>query len=221
MANILVIDDEPDLVRFVARALEADGHAVTTSTGGSAGLQAALSPDLDLVVLDLLMPGVDGRAVLGGVLAVRPDAKVLVLSAISEVGTKVDCLERGAVDYLNKPFAIRELVARVRLRLGDTQATRTEPHLRVGDIMLDTRRHELHIGGRVTALSPRESTLLQHFMRKADRVCTRSELLSAVWGYGFDTETNVVDVYVARLRHKLRADVIQTIRNVGYQLQSG
>ena len=117
MARILVIDDEPELARFVRRALENEGHQVAVSTGGAEGLSRALADRPDLVVLDLRMPGVNGQAVLGGVLAQDAEQKVLVLSAAADVETRVECLERGAVDFLAKPFSVRELVARVRARL--------------------------------------------------------------------------------------------------------
>jgi DNA-binding response OmpR family regulator len=222
MGRILLIDDEPELVRFVRRALEVDGHTVRIALDGAEGLREAVVGDQDLVILDLLMPGVDGRAVLSGLLAVRPGARVLVLSAVGDVGVRVDVLEQGAVDFLAKPFSVRELLARVRYRLRD--GARAEQHgsetMVVGAITLDVRQRTLRIGERVTSLSQREFLLLQHLMRNADNVCSRAELLSEVWGYAFDPATNVVDVYVARLRHKIRSDVIQTVRNVGYQLQS-
>jgi DNA-binding response OmpR family regulator len=222
MARILVIDDEPELVRFVARALEAVGHQVTCATDGAVGLGMALSDLPDLVILDLVMPGVDGRHVLRAIHAARPELRVLVLSAEADVGARVELLEAGAVDFLGKPFAIRELLARVRARTpgegGDPQRPEV---LRVGAITLDVQARILDIEGRRQTLSQREFLLLRHLMCRVDRVCSREELLGEVWGYAFDPSTNVVDVCVARLRHKLRRDVIRTVRNVGYQLQSG
>ena len=221
MSTILVIDDEPDPLRFVKRALEAEGHHVLTATDGAVGLRMALTETPDLIILDLLMPGVDGRAVLSGVLTSQPSARVLVLSATADLGARIECLEQGAIDFLAKPFAVRELTARVRSRLREASVTRDHDVLRAGRVELNIQTRQLHIDGRATALSQREFMLLQHFMRKADSVCSREELLSEVWGYAFDPSTNVVDVYVARLRAKLRRDRIQTVRNVGYQLQSG
>jgi DNA-binding response OmpR family regulator len=221
MCKILVIDDEPDLVRFVRRALEAEGHHVIVATDGAEGLRLALTERPDLLVLDLLMPGVDGRAVLHGVLAARPDARILVLSAAADVDVRVGCLESGAVDFLAKPFAVRELQARVASRLRDRASGPEDERLRAGGLTLDLTRRQLRVDGRTIDLSQREFLLLQHFMRRADRVCTRQELLTAVWGYEFESSTNVVDVYVARLRGKLHRDVIQTVRSVGYQLASG
>ncbi|MDX6282664.1 MAG: hypothetical protein QOH03_3735 [Kribbellaceae bacterium] len=220
MTTILVVDDEPELVRFVRRGLEAEGYQVLTATDGADGLRMALTRKPDLMVLDLRMPEVDGEAVMAGVLARCPATRILVLSAAADVQARVRCLEQGAVDILAKPFAIRELLARIRFRLREsTDRDPDEFMLRVGPITLDVRTRRLRVDGAEAALSEREFLLMQHFMRKPDLVCSRSELLSAVWGYDFDPATNVVDVCVRRLRAKMTRDVIQTVRNVGYQLQ--
>jgi DNA-binding response OmpR family regulator len=220
MTTILVVDDEPELVRFIRRALEAEGYQVLTAGGGAEGLRLALTRKPDLMVLDLRMPEVDGEAVMAGVLARSPATRVLVLSAVADVEARVRCLEQGAVDILAKPFAIRELLVRVRSRLrAPTDQGQDEYLLRVGPITLDVRARRLRVDGSESALSEREFLLMQHFMRKPDMVCSRSELLAAVWGYDFDPATNVVDVCVRRLRAKMTRDVIQTVRNVGYQLQ--
>lgn len=222
VAHILVIDDEPELVRFIARALEAAGHVVTFANDGAVGLGLALNDVPDLVILDLVMPGVDGRNVLRALHAARPDIRILVLSAEADVGARVELLEAGAVDFLAKPFAIRELLARVAARVnqGDPLEPPRSDVLRVGPIALDVQARTLDVDGRQENLSHREFMLLRHLMCRADRVCSREELLAEVWGYAFDPSTNVVDVCVARLRHKLRRNVIRTVRNVGYELQS-
>ncbi|WP_329474734.1 response regulator transcription factor [Kribbella sp. NBC_01484] len=220
MTKILVIDDEPDLVRFVRRALEAEGYQVLTSTNGLDGIRLALDQQPALIVLDLVMPGMHGEAVLSALMAQDSAFRVLVLSATADVQLRIGCLEQGAVDFLAKPFAVRELVARVRGRLGEDTAHRQKNRLRVGDIVLDLEARQLLVDGRPTVLSKREFLLLRHLMRNADVVCSRQELLSEVWGYDFDPATNVVDVCVGRLRSKVRPDLIVTVRNVGYQLQS-
>ena len=220
MTKILVIDDEPDLVRFVRRALEAEGYQVLTSTNGLDGIRLALDQQPALIVLDLVMPGMHGEAVLSALMAQDSAFRVLVLSATADVQLRIGCLEQGAVDFLAKPFAVRELIARVRGRLGEDTAHRQKNRLRVGDIVLDLEARQLLVDGRPTALSKREFLLLRHLMRNADVVCSRQELLSEVWGYDFDPATNVVDVCVGRLRSKVRPDLIVTVRNVGYQLQS-
>jgi len=217
MARVLVVDDEPRICRFVSRALTAHGHVVETSTGGADALARAAERSFDLVVLDLLMPGMDGFAVLNGLLERDGSSKVLVLSAVGDVEAKVQCLRGGAVDYLAKPFAIAELLARVDARLvAHSAVPSTSRWLRVGAVELDLQRRELNAGGRRTALSEREFLLLSHLMRRADEVCTRDELLAEVWGFCFDPRSNVVDVYVRRLRSKLAREHIETVRNVGY-----
>ena len=220
MTKILVIDDEPDLVRFVRRALEAEGYQVLTSTNGLDGIRLALEEQPALIVLDLLMPGMHGEAVLSALIAQDSALRVVVLSATADVQLRIGCLEQGAVDFLAKPFAVRELIARVRGRLGEDTAHRRKNRLRVGDMVLDLEARQLLVDGRPTVLSKREFLLLRHLMRNADVVCSRQELLSEVWGYDFDPATNVVDVCVGRLRSKVRPDLIVTVRNVGYQLQS-
>ncbi len=220
MTKILVIDDEPDLVRFVRRALEAEGYQVLSATNGLEGLRLALDQSPALIVLDLVMPGMHGEAVLSALMAQDSAYRILVLSATADVQLRIGCLEQGAVDFLTKPFAMRELIARVRGRLGEDVAQRRKNRLRVGNIALDLEARQLFVDGRPTALSKREFLLLRHLMRNADVVCSRQELLSEVWGYDFDPTTNVVDVCVGRLRSKVRPDLILTVRNVGYQLQT-
>ncbi|GAA3585121.1 response regulator transcription factor [Kribbella ginsengisoli] len=220
MTKILVIDDEPDLVKFVKRALETDGYQVLTTTNGFDGIRLALTERPDLVVLDLIMPGVNGEAVLSALMAQDPGLRVLILSATGDVQLRISCLEQGAVDFLAKPFAVRELIARVRSRLRETATMRRRDTLQVGNIVLDLQARQLLVDGKPTVLSQREFLLLLHLMRNANAVCTRQELLSEVWGYDFDPATNVVDVCIGRLRAKLRPDLIVTVRNVGYQLQS-
>jgi DNA-binding response OmpR family regulator len=220
VTKILVIDDEPDLVRFVRRALESECYQVLTATDGLDGIRLAVGERPDLVVLDLIMPGVSGEAVLSALMAQDPALRVLILSAMGDVQLRIACLEQGAVDFLAKPFAVRELIARVRNRLQETSMNRRRDILQVGEIVLDLQARQLLVDGAPTPLSQREFLLLLHLMRNADTVCSRQELLSEVWGYDFDPATNVVDVCVRRLRAKLRPDLIVTVRNVGYQLQS-
>jgi DNA-binding response OmpR family regulator len=223
MTKILVVDDEPDLVGFVRSALEAEGFQVITAADGTDGLRLALTTRPDLVILDLLMPGLDGQAVLTALMAHDRSMRILVLSATEDRQVRVACLEQGAVDFLAKPFVVRELIARVRSRLRpDGVAGTAWPSevLRTGAIVLDTRTRRLQVGERSAELPQREFLLLQHLMRHPDVVCSRQELLSEVWGYDFDPATNLVDVCIGRLRSKLRSDMIRTVRNVGYQLQT-
>jgi DNA-binding response OmpR family regulator len=149
-------------------------------------------------------------------MAAIPGQRVLVLSALSDVESKVRSLELGASDYMTKPFALAELIARVRARLRESAAPPVERFVQVGHVTLDQERHTAELDGRKVSLSCREVDLLAYLMRRAGTVCSRDQLLAGVWEYQFDPRTNVVDVYVRRLRQKLGCDVIETVRNVGY-----
>jgi two-component system OmpR family response regulator len=216
MTRVLVIDDEPRIVSFVQRALAAEGMAAEGVLDGARGLEKILTGGYDLVLLDLLMPSMDGLAVLSRAMEHRPQQPVLVLSALSDVQTKVRCLGLGAADYLSKPFALAELLARVRARLRATGGYRDDPTLSVAGIDLDVRRREADAGEGPVGMSDREFLLLHHLMSHAGEVCTRQEILAEVWGCSFDPGTNVVDVYIRRLRSKLGPLTIETVRNVGY-----
>jgi two-component system, OmpR family, response regulator len=220
MARVLVVDDEPRIVSFISRALSAEGIGVDSAHDGSRGLQLARTRRYDLVVLDLLLPGLDGVSVLRGIIESRPDQRVLVLSALSDVDSKVRCLEIGASDYLPKPFAISEFLARVRARLRQPTGPIVPRTLAAGRLALDQVRRVADVGAGPVGLSEREFLLLQHLMRKEGEVCTREEILADVWGYTFDPGSNVVDVYVGRLRSKLGSELIETVRNVGYRLEA-
>jgi two-component system OmpR family response regulator len=218
-----VIDDEPRIVDFLARALVAHGFSVDRARGGVEGLARACPEPYALVVLDLRMPHVDGLAVLAGTLAVRPEQRLLVLSALGDVETKVRALELGACDYLTKPFAAAELLARIgaQLRRPGIAPGLTAPRVeRLAGIELDLDRRTADAGRGPVGLSTREFELLRHLMARQGDVCTREELLREVWGCEFDPGTNVVDVGIRRLRSKLGADVVATMRNVGYALEA-
>jgi two-component system OmpR family response regulator len=221
MPRILVVDDEPKICRFVSRALERDGHSVATTGVGTDALQLAREGGFALVVLDLMLPGMSGFDVLRLMLAHQPGQRVLVLSAFGDVSAKIECFASGAIDYLAKPFAVAELVARVRLRASEPSLSPTRRWLRVGAVSLDLDRRTVTVQGRVIHLPHREFALLSQLMRRAGEVCGRDELLANVWGFTFDTSSNVVDVYVRRLRTKLGADSIETVRHVGYSFVAG
>ena len=221
MARILVVDDEPRICRFVSRALERDGHAVTVAGTGPEAVRHAADDDYALVILDLILPGLSGLDVLRAILANQPSQRVLMLSAIGDVATKVECFRNGAVDYMAKPFAVAELVARVRVRASEPRAAAVRRWLTVGDVSLDLQRRRATVDGRSTELSQREFFLLNHLMQRAGQVCRREQLLAEVWGYTFDTSSNVLDVYIRRLRAKLDPSCIETVRNAGYCFISG
>ena len=217
--RILLVEDEPRIRDFITRALVTAGYGVTAAACGTEGLRLAQAREYDLVILDLIMPDVDGRAVLAQVLQERREQAVMVLSCLADVTTKVDCLELGAQDYLTKPFSLAELLARVRVRL------RWEPHaanevLRAGELILDVGRLEANIGHGPVPLTRLEFLLLRELMEHAGQSVGKGQLLASVWGYDFDPGSNVVDVCVRRLRSKLGFDLIKTVRGEGYQLAS-
>jgi DNA-binding response OmpR family regulator len=221
MRRILVIDDEKSLVSLVARALTANGYRVKSAYNGANGLELLRTGRFELVVLDLLLPDVDGLSVLSDTMRERPEQRVIVLSAVTDVESRVRCLEAGAADYVPKPFALAELLARVRNQLRHPVTSDSDERvLRAGGVTLELLRRVADVGEGPVNLSEREFLLLQHLMRRRGQVCTREQLLGDVWGYTFDPGTNVVDVYVGRLRAKLGTELIETIRSVGYALQA-
>jgi DNA-binding response OmpR family regulator len=219
IGRILVIDDEQRILNFVRRGLEAEGMAVDVARDGADGLRLALASAYDLVVLDLVMPGLDGHAVLRRILERKPSQPVLILSALNDTASKVSCLERGAEDYISKPFSLEELLARVHARLRS--AARSSPtRLQAGEISLDLIRRHADAGTGPIPLAEREFLLLGELMRNAGHTVSKERLLSSVWGYHFDPGSNVVDVYVRRLRAKLGAETIVTVRGVGYRIDA-
>ena len=217
--RILLVDDEDRILNFVSRGLRAEGFDVDVALEAPKGLELAVSGGYDLVILDLVMPGLDGFGFLRRVLERRPTQAVLVLSALTDTASKVASLELGAEDYLAKPFSLEELLARVRARLRSA-AKSNGTVLRVGRLSLDVVRREADVGGRRVALSDREFLLLQELLRASGRTVSKERLLSAVWGYHFDPRSNVVDVYVRRLRAKLGPEIIATMRGEGYRIDA-
>jgi len=221
MAKILVIDDEPRILDFVARALTSAGYAVSSRSDGLSGLDAAIEGSFDLVILDLRLPGISGEAVLAKLRAERPRQAVIMLSGMSDVADKVRLLNLGADDYITKPFASPELLARVVARLRALGEQADGPVLEVGRVVLDHKRRTVDVGTGPVQLTDREFRLLSELMRRPGVVCTREELLAEVWGYWFDPGSNVVDVVVRRLRRKLGDGLVLTVRNVGYVFSGG
>jgi DNA-binding response OmpR family regulator len=220
--EILVVEDEVGIADFLQRGLRAEGYGVMVAVDGEEGARLALEPEVDLVVLDRMLPRVDGLEVLERVRRVRPALPVIMLTARAEVAERVEGLDSGATDYVTKPFAFEELLARIRARLRDGAAG-SETMLEAAGVRLDLLSREARRGGVATRLPEREADLLAHLIRNAGRVCSREELLSSVWGYDHDPGTNVVQVYVGYLRRKLaRPDCpapIETVRSVGYRLR--
>lgn len=214
--RILVIDDEPHISGFVARALEHARYRVEVAASAPHGIERASCGSCDLVILDLIMPDLDGRAVLTAILKARPGQAVLVLSCNSDVATKVECLDLGARDYLTKPFSLAELIARVRAGLRET-AMRGEV-TRVGELILDASRLAADSGDGPVALTRLEFLCLRALIERAGEPVTKSELLASVWGIDFDPGSNLVDVCIRRLRAKLGYSLVETVRGEGYRL---
>jgi two-component system, OmpR family, response regulator len=221
--RILVVDDEPHIRAMVNRALESAGYAIDSAADGSAGLALALAGDYQLVILDLVMPHADGRDIIGRLRRERPDEPVLVLSCLSDITTKVACLDMGAQDFLTKPFSIDELLARVRVQLrGDHQPGEHQPAdlVRAGHLVLDLGRMQADAGLGPVPLTRLEVMLLRELMEHTGESVPKDTLLASVWGLDFNPGSNVVDVCVRRLRSKLGFDLIETVRGAGYRLAS-
>jgi two-component system copper resistance phosphate regulon response regulator CusR len=221
--RILVVEDEAKVASFVRRALEEESYAVDVCADGARGLDLAREGCYDLVILDLMLPGMPGLEVLKTLRKEQVAAPVLILTARSELDQKVKGLDAGADDYLTKPFAIEELLARVRvlLRRGSGEAAGV---LQVDDLVLNPATREVTRGGKRIELTAKEYALLEYLMRNAGRVLTRPMIAEHVWNQDFDTFTNVIDVYVNYLRNKIdrgqERKLLQTIRGSGYTLKA-
>jgi DNA-binding response OmpR family regulator len=216
--RILIVEDEPRIRAFVARGLAAEGFAVDECGDGRAALECVLHTPYDLVVLDLLLPRLDGLSFLRELQRRRPELPVLILSARADLPTKLRGFELGARDYLAKPFSLDELVARVRVQLRAWPGADGNL-IRAGRVTLDLARRQVSVDGEISALSDREFRLLQQLAEHTGDTVSRERLLANVWGYHFDPRSNVVDVCIRRLRKKLGTGVqIETVRNVGYRL---
>jgi len=220
--RVLVVEDEKKTASFVRKALQAEGFAVDVCHNGDDALAAARATSFDGIVLDIMLPGRDGLSVLRQLRAQNNATPVLLLSARGEVNERVEGLNAGADDYLPKPFVIAELVARVRAlgrRGGESKST----ILQVGGLTLDTVSHRAQRGGKIFELTAREFRLLEFLMRSAGRICGRMTIIEKVWDYDFDPGTNLVDVYVKRLREKIddgfEAKLLHTVRGIGYVLK--
>jgi len=220
--RILVVEDEKKTASFIRKALQAEGFAVDVCGNGDDALAAAAATPFDALVLDIMLPGRDGLSVLSQLRERKNATPVLLLSARGEVNERVAGLNAGADDYLPKPFIIAELVARVRAlvrRGGDNKST----VLRLADLALDTISHEVKRGNAKIELTVREYRLLEFLLRNTGRICGRMSIIEKVWDYDFDPGTNLVDVYVKRLREKIddgfEPKLLHTVRGIGYVLK--
>ena len=219
---ILVVEDERRLAQVVRKVLEEEGHTVDVAHDGEDGLAMAMDGSHDVIVLDILLPGIDGIEVCQRLRAGRVDTPILLLTALNAVDDRVRGLDAGADDYLPKPFAFQELLARLRA-LGRRRVQAREPdQLQTADLVLDLRRRRAQRAGKTVELSPKEFALLEFLLRNEGRVVTRSQILDHVWGYDYSPESNLVDVYVTYLRRKVdrghKRSLIRTVRGAGYAL---
>jgi DNA-binding response OmpR family regulator len=222
--RVLIAEDEKKVASFIRKALREASYAVDEVHDGEAALEMALSTQYDAIILDIMMPGRDGLSVLKLLRAERIDSPVLILTARGEVSERIEGLELGADDYMAKPFAMRELLARI-----SSMTRRAAPEkaalVRVGDLKLNGLNREVTRAGVKIQLAVREFALLEFLMRGPDRVHSRTSLCEHVWDYHFDTGTNVVDVYIQRLRRKIddghEVKLLHTVRGVGYMLREG
>lgn len=218
MSRILLAEDEVRISSFVEKGLRAAGFTTVVAATGPDALEHALTGGFDLLVLDIGLPGFDGFEVLRRLRAARVELPVIVLTARTSADDTLASLEGGANDYMPKPFRFDELLARIRLRMAD--ATRgVEAILAVDGLQLDLHSRRAIVRGREVELSAREFALAEEFLRNPDRVLSREQLLSRVWGYDFDPGSNIVDVYVGYLRSKLGSEHIETVRGMGYRLR--
>jgi heavy metal response regulator len=220
--RVLVVEDEKKTASFIRKALQAEGFAVDVCHDGTAALVAPTTTPYDVIVLDVMLPGRDGLSVLKQWRQRNVPAPVLLLSARGAVNERVEGLDAGADDYLAKPFELAELAARVRALTRRNSENRS-PILRVADLTLDTLSRQASRGGALIELTTREFRLLEFLMRSAGRLCSRMMILEKVWDYDFDPATNLVDVYIRRLREKIddpfEPRLLHTVRGMGYVLK--
>ncbi len=221
--RILVIEDEKRIAEFVARGLDSAGYSVDSAGDGAGALEMINSADYDLILLDLMLPDMDGLTVLEKIRARQTSPPVLILSALGAVDDRVKGLEHGADDYLSKPFSFTELLARVRalLRRGQPLPER----LQVGDLVMDCIRRKVTRGGEPIELAPKEFSILEYLMRNSGRAISRMMIVEHVWEMDYDGLTNIVDVYIRHLRAKVDdrwpEKIIHTVRRVGYMVKAG
>lgn len=218
--KILLVEDEPGISRMLQRGLMTQGYETVAADNGNDGLRLAVEEDVDLVLLDIMLPGLDGRQILKRIRLRKPELPIIMLTAKDELSSKVSSLDDGANDYLTKPFALEELLARIRV-LSRRPEQAGSPVIEVGELRVDFLAHRVWVSGRQVDLSSREFALLEYFLKHPGHVLSRQQILAAIWDYSFDPGSNVVDVYVRYLRKKIdrpgKPSVITTVRGTGYR----
>jgi two-component system OmpR family response regulator len=220
--KVLLVEDEERIASFVRKGLQAQGMVVDHFDNGDDGYAAALNAPFDIVLLDIMLPGRDGLSILKNLRLKGITTPVIVLTARSELNERLEGLNLGADDYLVKPFYVDELIARIHA-VSRRSSGSASNSLTVGSLVLDLHNREVHLGGERIELANREFNLLELLMRSPGRIYSRVQILERVWNYDFDPNTNVVDVYIRRLRAKIDSDpgnsAIETVRGVGYRLR--
>jgi len=223
--KVLLIEDDREAASYLIQALDEAGHVTHHASDGETGYAMASSMDYDVLIVDRMLPRRDGLSIVESLRAEGNKTPVLILSALGEVDDRVTGLRAGGDDYLTKPYAFSELLARVEVLNRRASARESETVYRVGDLELDRLSHSVKRAGREITLQPREFRLLEYLMRHAGQVVTRTMLLENVWDYHFDPQTNVIDVHVSRLRGKIEKGfdkpILHTIRGAGYMLKGG
>ncbi|CAM4226270.1 winged helix-turn-helix domain-containing protein [Vibrio agarivorans] len=224
--KVLVIEDDKETNQYLVQSLKQQGWAVDSASNGQDGLFLGLEGQHDVIILDRMLPGIDGLTVLSTLRAANVAARVLILSALDSVDERVKGLKQGGDDYLTKPFALSELIARVEIlssRVASMTASLQSNKLHNGPLELDLLAHHAVLSGRKIELQAKEFQLLKYLLEHVDQVVTRSLLFEAVWDYNFDPQTNVIDVHIARLRKKIdlegQPNLIETVRGAGYRMR--
>lgn len=221
--RILVIEDDPEIARYLRKGLSEAGHTVEHADNGRDGLYLATGESFDAIVLDRLLPQMDGLTVLTALRATGASIPVLILSALSQVDDRIKGLRAGGDDYLVKPFALSELLARLEVITRRSQPVETDNELRIANLVLNRLSRQVHRAGEEIVLKPQEYRVLEYLMRHSGQVVTRTMLLENVWDYHFDPQTNVIDVHMSRLRAKIDKapwpPLIHTLRGAGYCLR--
>jgi two-component system, OmpR family, response regulator len=222
--RLLVIEDDRDAADYLVKAFREVGHVADSATDGEEGLALALDGQYDVLIVDRMLPKLDGLALIGTLRAKKIETPALILSALGQVDDRVKGLRAGGDDYLPKPYSFSELLARVEVLSRRRGGRNEETVLQVGDLELDRLSHQVHRGEEEISLQPREFRLLEYLMRHAGQVVTRTMLLENVWDYHFDPQTNVIDVHISRLRSKIdkgfSQPLLHTVRGAGYMIRA-
>ncbi len=222
--HILIIEDDQGVATYLAKGLREHGHAVEVANDGKDGLFLALSESFDAMIIDRMLPNVDGLSIVRSVRQADIPTPILILSALGQVDDRVTGLRDGGDDYLVKPFSFSELIARLEALVRRHAPETPQTHLQVADLEMDLLARKVRRAGRNIDLQPREFSLLEYLMRHAGQVVTRTMLLEHVWDYHFDPQTNVIDVHISRLRQKIDrgfdSELLQTVRGAGYTLRA-